>query len=205
MRYPLLSILFFAYLLLPCTVSGDRHPDNLLFVANQMDHTVLLVDPMSKQVLAKVGVDINGHEVAVSPDGRFGFVPIYGNTWVGKPGSNGRTIHVVDLHAGRTVAVIDLGEDVRPHCAHFGPDGLLYVSAELANAIYAVDTKTRSVVGKIPTGASHTHMFEMSPDGRKIYTANNEPGSVSVLDLRARTLLATIPVSKRVQRISISP
>jgi YVTN family beta-propeller protein len=103
------------------------------------------------------------------------------------------------------MAVIDLGDEVRPHCAHFGPDGLLYVSAELANAIYIVDTKTRSVVGKIPTGASHTHMFAISPDGRRIYTANNEPGSVSVLDLRARTLLVTIPVSKRVQRISISP
>ena len=58
-------------------------------------------------------------------DGRFGYVPIYGNTWVGKPGSNGSTVHVVDLRGGRTVAVIDLGKEVRPHCVHFGPDGLL--------------------------------------------------------------------------------
>ena len=165
----------------------------------------MLVDPVSKQVLAAVGVDINGHEVAVSPDGRFGYVPIYGNTWVGKPGSNGSTIQVVDLRRARTVAVIDLGKEVRPHCAHFGPDGLLYVSAELANAIYIVDTKTRSLVDEIPTGASHTHMFVISPDGHRIYTANNEAGSVSVLDLQARTLLATIPISKKVQRISISP
>ena len=205
MRHRLLGISLLGYLLVPCTVSGDLHPDNLLFIANQMDHSVLLVDPTSKQVLATVGVDINGHEVAVSPDGHFGYVPIYGNTWVGRPGSNGSTIHVVDLRGARTVAVIELGKEVRPHCARFGPDGLLYVSAELANAIYIVDTKTRSLVGEIPTGASHTHMLVISPDGRRIYTANNEPGSVSVLDLRARTLLATIPISKRVQRISISP
>jgi YVTN family beta-propeller protein len=103
------------------------------------------------------------------------------------------------------VAVIELGKEVRPHCAHFAPDGLLYVSAELANAIYIVDPKTRSLVGEIPTGASHTHMLVISPDGRRIYTANNEPGSVSVLDLRSRTLLATIPISKKLQRISLSP
>ena len=205
MKHCLLDISLFASLLLAYSVSGDQHSDNLLFVANQMEHTVLLVDPMSKQVVAKVGVDITGHEVAVSLDGHFGYVPIYGNTWVGKPGSNGSTIHVVDLRAGRTVAVIDLGKEVRPHCAHFGPDGLLYVSAELANAIYIVDTKTRSLVGEIPTGASHTHMLVISPDGRRIYTANNEAGSVSVLDLQARTLLTTIPISKKVQRISISP
>jgi DNA-binding beta-propeller fold protein YncE len=206
MNHRHLGILFLACFLAPCSVSGDPRPDSfLLFVANQMEHSVLLVDPMSKQVLATVGVEINGHEVAVSPDGRFGYVPIYGNTWLGKPGSNGNTIQVVDLRRARTVAVIDLSKEVRPHCAHFGPEGLLYVSAELANAIYIVDSKTRSVVGEIPTGASHTHMFVISPDGRRIYTANNEAGSVSVLELQARTLVTTIPISKRVQRISMSP
>ena len=121
MKHCRLGVLFSACLLLSCSVSGDPRPDALLFVANQIEHSVLLVDPMSKQVLATVGVDINGHEVAVSPDGRFGYVPIYGNTWVGKPGSDGSTIHVVDLRRGRTVAVIDLGKEVRPHSAHFGP------------------------------------------------------------------------------------
>jgi YVTN family beta-propeller protein len=48
-------------------------------------------------------------------------------------------------------------------------------------------------------------MLVISPDGRRIYTANNDAGSVSVLDLQARTLVATIPISKGVQRISISP
>ena len=100
MRHCHLGVLFSACLLLSCSVSGDQHPEALLFVANQMEHSVLLVDPIAKQVLATVGVDINGHEVDVSPDGHFGYVPIYGNTWAGKSGSNGSTIHVVDLRQG---------------------------------------------------------------------------------------------------------
>ena len=205
MRHRLLGIFIFACLLLPLNLSGGPQPDNQLFVANQMEHTVLLVDVASRQVRAKIGVDINGHEVAVSADGRFGYVPIFGSTWVGLPGTNGSTIHVVDLHAGKTIAVIDLGKEVRLYCVHFGSGGLLYVTAERANAIYIVDTKSRSLVGEIPTDAPETHMFVISPDGRRAYTANNGAGSVSVLDLRARTLLATIPVSKKVQRVTVSP
>jgi hypothetical protein len=74
------GISFFACLLLACSVSGEPCQDRILFVANQIEHSMLLADTTSKQVVATVGVDINGHEVAVSPDGHFGYVPIYGNT-----------------------------------------------------------------------------------------------------------------------------
>src|SRR5712664_376156 len=51
----------------------------VLVVANQKEHTVLLVDPENRRELAKISVGINGHEVAVPPDSRFAPVPIYGN------------------------------------------------------------------------------------------------------------------------------
>jgi DNA-binding beta-propeller fold protein YncE len=57
----------------------------LLVVANQREHTVLLVDPESRRELAKISVGVNGHEVAVAPDSRFAYVPIYGNSGVGRP------------------------------------------------------------------------------------------------------------------------
>jgi DNA-binding beta-propeller fold protein YncE len=176
-----------------------------LVVANQGDHTLLLLDLAAHTTLGKVEVGVNGHEVAVSPDGHFAYVPIYGNSGVGKPGTDGRTIDIVDLRARAIAGHLDLGKPVRPHCAKFGPDGLLYVSAELANAIFVVDPAAREVIAEIPTGAEQSHMFVISPDGRRAYTANVSGGSVSVLDLRKRTLLAVIPVAKTVQRISISP
>jgi YVTN family beta-propeller protein len=177
----------------------------MLLVANQFDHTLGIVHLDSGKLVGKAGVDINGHEVAVAPDHRLGYVPIYGNSGVGKPGTDGSTVEVVDLNSARALQVIDLGKSVRPHCAKFGPDGRLYASAELARAIYIVDPAARKVVGEAPTGADESHMFVLSPDGRRAYTANVGPGSVSVVDLENRKLVTVIPVAKRVQRISISP
>ena len=176
----------------------------LLVVANQMEHTLLVVDPDSRRELAKIVVGVNGHEVIVSQDGRFAYVPIYGNSGVGRPGTDGRTIDVIDLEDRKVVATIDLGKALRPHRAEFGPDGLLYVTAELANAVDVVDPSTRKVLAEIPTGQEESHMLVLSHDGRRAYTANVGAGSVSVLDLVKRSLVTTIPVAKTVQRISMS-
>jgi YVTN family beta-propeller protein len=78
------------------------------------------------------------------------------------------------------------------------------VSAELSNAIYVVDPATGKVAAEIPTGAQESHMFVLSPDGKRAYTANVGSGTVSVLDVQNRSLITIIPVAKTVQRISIS-
>jgi len=196
-------------LLLAFTSISDAGPASSapgqLVIANQYEHTVLIVDPEKREQLAKITVGVNGHELIVSPDGRFAYVPIYGNSGVGRPGTDGTTIDVIDLQERKLAATIDLGKPLRPHRAEFGPDGLLYVTAELANAIDVVDPATRKVLAEIPTGQQESHMLVVSPDGRRAYTANVGAGSVSVLDLSKRSLITTIPVAKRVQRISISP
>lgn len=194
------TLLLLGMLLLPSLLPAQR-----LLIANQVDHTLVIVDAATGKTLATVGVDINGHEVAASPDGRLAYVPIYGNSGVGRPGTDGSTVQVIDIVSGRAIHIIDLGKPVRPHCAKFAPDGLLYVSAELASAVDVIDPKAGRVVAEIPTGAKDSHMLAISPDGSRAYTSNVYAGSVSVLDLRRRTLVAMIPVAKHLQRISISP
>ncbi|HEV2486594.1 MAG TPA: cytochrome D1 domain-containing protein [Terracidiphilus sp.] len=177
-----------------------------LLVAQKGDRSLAIVDPAAGAVLASVEEGgTTGHEVAGSPDGRLAIVPIYGNSGVGKPGTDGQNIVVIDIASQKIVGNIQFDHGVRPHCPVFGPkDGLLYVTTELDHSITIIDPKTWKVVGSIPTGQPESHMFTISHDGLRGYTANVGPGTVSVLDITARKTLAIIPISGTTQRISIS-
>jgi YVTN family beta-propeller protein len=177
---------------------------NLLLVVNQGDQSMSLVDPEAGVQIGKVKTNqIRAHEVTASPDGRLAYLPIYGNSGVGKPGTDGSSIEIVDLDKQAIVGQIDVGA-VRPHWVKFGPDGMLYVSAELDQAVDVFDPHQQKKVGSIPTGQPESHMVVLSRDGHRAYTANVDAGTVSVLDLEARKTIKVIKVADVVQRISMS-
>jgi DNA-binding beta-propeller fold protein YncE len=189
--------------------SGAQSPrgDGTLLVANKGDHDLGIVDPAAGQQLATVPEGgITGHEVAASPDGRTAYVPIYGNSGVGKPGTDGKNMVVIDIASRKVTGNVDFGHGVRPHCAIFGPkNGLLYVTTELDKTISIIDPSTLKIVGAVPTNEPESHMLAISHDGRRGYTANVGPGTVSVLDLDAKKTITVIHISGETQRISISP
>ena len=176
-------------------------------VANQGGRSLSVIDPSTaKQVAVIAEEDITGHEVAASPDGRTAYVPIYGNSGVGLPGTDGDHMLVIDLPSHKIVGRVNFGHGVRPHCVIYDhTNNLIYVTTELYNAVTIVDPRTLKVIGSIPTEQPQSHMLAISHDGLRGYTANVGPGTVSVLDMKARKTIAVIPVSKTIQRISISP
>lgn len=177
-----------------------------LLVANQSDHTLSLIDTKTGKEIGAIPVGgVTGHEVVAMPDGKTVFVPIYGDSGVGKPGSNGSTMAVIDLPSRKVVGTVDFGHEVRPHEPLYEPvSGMLYVTTELDKSITVIDPKTRKIVGSIPTGQEQSHMLAISKDGKRGYTANVGPGTVSVLDMMGRKTVTVIPVSKTVQRIALS-
>jgi YVTN family beta-propeller protein len=185
--------------------SVDNVSQGILLVANKGDQTLGIVDPRAgKQIATVPEGGITGHEIAASPDGRTAYVPIYGNSGVGKPGTDGQNMIVVDIASRKVVGNVDFGHGVRPHCVVFGKDGMLYVTTELEKAITIIDPHTLKIVGSIPTGQPESHMFAISPDGKRGYTSNVGPGTVSVLDMESRKTITVIPVSGEIQRIALS-
>jgi YVTN family beta-propeller protein len=187
---------------------SDSKPaqNGLLLVANKGDNSLGIIDPIAgRQIAAVAEGGVTGHEIAASPDGRLAYVPIYGNSGVGMPGTDGTNMVVIDIAARKIVGNVDFGKGVRPHLPMFGPkNGLLYVSTEINREISIIDPATLKIIGSVPTGQDQSHMFAITRDGRRAYTANVGPGTVSVLDLDLRRVIAIIPVSGQVQRISLS-
>jgi DNA-binding beta-propeller fold protein YncE len=179
-----------------------------LLVVNQGDSNVSLVDPASAREVATIAEKtpgVHGHEIAVSADGHTAFLPIYGDTGVGKPGIDGHEMLLIDVPSQKIVGRIDFGHGVRPHEPVLdSASGLLYVTTEIDKTITVIDPRTRKIVGTVPTGQEQSHMLVLSHDGKLGYTANVGPGTVSVLDMAGRKTVAIIPVSGNVQRISIS-
>ncbi len=184
----------------------DRQP--MLLVANQGDADISLVDLRTQKQVAAIVEGIPkmvAHEMATSPDGKLAYVPLYGDSGVGKPGSDGRLMLVIDLATRKIVDQVDFGHGVRPHCVVYDrTSNLLYVTTELDKSVTIVDPRTLKVVGAVSTNQDQSHMLTISHDGRRGYTANVGPGTVSVLDLKARKFVTTISIAATTQRISIS-
>jgi len=201
------SLALLALSLLASTSRSVQAQQSRLLVAEKGAQSLAIVDPATGNVLASVPEGgITGHEVIASPDGKLAFVPIYGNSGVGSPGTDGSNIAVIDIAAHKVIGNIAFDHGVRPHCPLIGPkDGLLYVTTELDKTITVIDPKTLKIVGAIPTGQPESHMLILAHDGRRAYTANVGPGTVSVIDVHARKVLKIIPISANTQRIAISP
>jgi YVTN family beta-propeller protein len=187
-------------------VSALHAQEARLLVAQKGDRSLAIVDPADGKVLGSVPEGgVTGHEVIASRDGKLAFVPIYGNSGVGKPGTDGAKIVAIDIASQKVVGEVDFDHGVRPHCPLIGPkDGRLYVTTELDKSITIIDPTTLKSVGTIPTGQPESHMLVLSHDGQRGYTANVGPGTVSVLDIAGRKVLKVIPISGNTQRIAIS-
>src|ERR1700692_3215911 len=78
-----------------------------LLVCNQGDRTLSIVDPVANKQVAAVAEDgQTGHEVVASTDGRLAFVPIYGSSGVGKAGTDGQLLRVIDIGKREVVGTV---------------------------------------------------------------------------------------------------
>jgi len=171
-----------------------------LVVLNKTESTLVTVDPVTMKVLGRVGTGRGPHEAVASADGKLAYVANYGDQ---APNSS---LSIIDLATLKEVKRVELGALVRPHgMAEHG--GKIYFTSEASRTVARYDPATDKVDWVVGTGQSATHMLALSPDGRKLYTANIASDSVTVITIGPPTpaAIAQVAVGKSPEAIDASP
>ena len=149
-------------------------PKVALLALSKQDHTLAIVDPASLQVLARIPVGDDPHEVVASADGKTAYVSNYGFGAF-------HTLTVIDLVGQKPAGVIDLGALKGPHGLDFEA-GKVWFTAEAAKAIGSYDPAAGKIDWIMGTGQNRTHMVYVFPDAKRILTTNVSSGTVTILD-----------------------
>ncbi len=147
-----------------------------LVIVNKSGDNVALVNPSTYDVIDRVPTGHAPHEVTVSRNEQRAFVGNYGS------GSNpGHSLSVIDLET-REERRIALPGLYRPH-GIVTRKGKVYFTVEGSRAIASFDPEKERVDWVMGTGQSVTHMLTLTPDARKIYTANIGSDTVTSIEL----------------------
>src|SRR4051795_9300613 len=163
----------------PLACKGQSSSRKSLLALSKTDHTLAIVDPVTLNVIARIPVGSDPHEVIASSDGKTAYVSIYG-------GGSLYELNVIDLVSQKPLTNVD----TRPL---YGPHGLVFVNgkawftAEGSKAVGRYDPVTGKLDWSMGTGEDRTHMLYVTADGKKIYTTNMASGTVSILTAAMRT------------------
>jgi DNA-binding beta-propeller fold protein YncE len=166
---------------------------------------VRFVDPSSYKELSNLEIGDAPHDLAISPDHKTVYIPIYGDGVYGKNPHPGHTIAVIDLATRQVTATIDVSPYIAPHGIQVDSRGKLYVSCDLSRKLLVIDPKTRAIETAIDTEGTG-HWVAVLPDGSKAYVPNkNDKLFISVIDLKTRKMIGRIPAANGIQGIAESP
>lgn len=168
-------------------------PTGKLYVCNQANQEVWVVDPATLKLERAIGVGMHPHSCVFGADQRHLYVSNWGS----------RTVSVVDTQTNRRVRDIAVG--VRPNDMAVGKDGRLFVACAGDNTVHVIQTRALEAVEapadptrRIPEGVREiiaTSLYPASPegstpdgvavsgDGKTLYVVNADNNDLMAVDL----------------------
>ncbi|HYH20838.1 MAG TPA: PQQ-dependent catabolism-associated beta-propeller protein, partial [Azospirillum sp.] len=178
------------------------HPDGKrLFIANENNAVVTIVDTEARKVVTQFDVGIEPEGMAVSPDGQ----------WAINTSETTNMAHWYDVEKG---AVVDNTlVDQRPRHAEFTKDGkFLWVSSEIGGTVTVIDVATRQPVKTIGFEIKGIHKDRIQPvgvkltaDGKTAFVALGPANHVAVVDTATFRVTDYLLVGRRVWHMGFTP
>ena len=137
---------------------------------------------------------------------------------------DGHSVTVLNADNGATVATIAVGKRPRgmklshdgsrlfvavsglPKCPPSVPDEeCAKLERDLkADGVAIVDTTTHKVVQVLHAG-SDPEQFALSPDGKRLFVANEDAATMSVVDVHTGTVVGRVPVGREPEGVAVTP
>jgi YVTN family beta-propeller protein len=164
--------------------------------------SLTIIDPKDMKVVGSVPVGEYPHEVVLSADGKTAYVANYGQE---TPGSS---LSVIDLEAKKEIRRVDLTPLLRPH-GLVEIAGKIYFTSETSRTIGRYDPATNRVDWLMGTGQNGSHMIVVTPDQKRMYTANIGSNSVTAFEFQkvppAASRITHIAVGEQPEAIDVAP
>ncbi|HEY1361756.1 MAG TPA: cytochrome D1 domain-containing protein [Xanthobacteraceae bacterium] len=176
-----------------------------MIAVDKMGGKVLFLDPATYATEVVLdGFPRTVHELLIVPETGLAYVPIFGDGIHGRNPNPGHLLCIIDLARRARIGDIDLRPYIAPHTLKLGPDGLIYITCENSAVVAVIDRASHTVVDAIDSGSTNAHRLIIAPDGRRLYTENEEDGTVSVIDLPDRKLVGKIATPRPLAGIAVS-
>lgn len=135
--------------------------------------------------IGSVGVGDSPRSFAVTPSGRFLYVPNHASD----------TVSVVDTAALSIVTTVPVGDG--PLAIAITPDGeQAFVTNNNSHTISVIDTGTNSVIDTVPTPPfGGPSAIAITPDGRRAYYLQTSRNRVEIMDTVTHALIGEVAVS----------
>ncbi|MGA7720373.1 MAG: tetratricopeptide repeat protein [Ignavibacteriaceae bacterium] len=144
---------------------------------------VFVLNPINQAIIKQIEVGGRPMDLAITPDGKFIYVPNYDLSEVEKIDTHLDSVvnRIHNINNGRGIAI--------------SPDGnYAYVTNVIYNTVTVIDLKNDTVfktifVGRMPTSARANVINNC------IYVSNQGEASISIIDIKSNAVVKTIPVA----------
>lgn len=173
--------------------NGSEGPRGIIAI-DKVGNAIRFYDPASlEETKALDGPEPCVHELAVAPDRKTAFVPLYGDGIYGSNKNPNNKVLAVDLERQEIAATFDLGDYLAPHGMVAARDNVLWVVCDISNVLLKIDTASGKVLEAFACPAKGPHIVAALPDESKLYLSCKE-GALQVFDVAKAAFTASIAV-----------
>lgn len=162
-----------------------------LYVANNKDDSMSVIDLQKKDFVKKIPVGHNPYTVVLAEDGKEAYVSNWGEN----------TVSIIDTKTQKLTGSIKVG--THPNSMKLNPSGqYLYVTNPDSDSVSIVDTKKNVVERTIDLSpykgaeeGSSPDGLAFSQDGKQLYVTNAGNNDVVVIDVKSNEIKGMIPTA----------